>query len=153
MGLDERRRARHAGRSGSCLAAFLWRCSHHRAPVVELSLLRVPAFAGLERRRCCSSAIGFGAMLLLSVLFLTGEWDYTTLRAGLAIAPGPATVALLSLASGPLVVRFGARPVGARGLPPSRRRRGVVVDPARRRARVLPRVPARACSSAASASA
>ena len=59
--------------------------------------------------------IGFGAMLLLSVLFLTGEWGYSTLRAGLGIAPGPLTVALLSMRVKHLVVRFGGRTVAVSG--------------------------------------
>lgn len=96
------------------LAAFLWRCGHHRAPVVELSLLRNRPFAVSNAVMLLYGA-GFGTMLLVSVLFLTGEWGFTTLRAGLAIAPGPLTVALLSLRVRPLVGRFGARPVALAG--------------------------------------
>ena len=100
--------------SGLALAAFLWRCSHHRAPVVELSLLRVRSFA-VSNVVMLLYGIGFGAMLLLSVLFLTGEWGYSTLRAGLGIAPGPLTVALVSLRVKHLVVRLGGRTVAVTG--------------------------------------
>ena len=96
------------------LAAFLWRCGRHRTPVVELSLLRNRPFA-VSNAVMLLYGVGFGTMLLLSVLFLTGEWEFTTLRAGLAIAPGPATVALLSLRVRPLVARLGARPVAIAG--------------------------------------
>ena len=100
--------------AGLALAAFLWRCSHHRAPVVELSLLRVRSFA-VSNVVMLLYGIGFGAMLLLSVLFLTGEWGYSTLRAGLGIAPGPLTVALVSLRVKHLVVRLGGRTVAVTG--------------------------------------
>lgn len=96
------------------LVAFLWRSSRHRAPVVELSLLRARSFA-VSNVVMLLYGVGFGAMLLLSVLFLTGEWDYSTVRAGLGIAPGPLTVALVSLRVKHIVARFGARPVAVTG--------------------------------------
>ncbi len=100
--------------SALALAAFLWRCSHHRAPVVELSLLRARSFS-VSNVVMLLYGVGFGAMLLLSVLFLTGEWGYSTLRAGLGIAPGPLTVALISLRVKHLVVRLGGRTVAVAG--------------------------------------
>ena len=96
------------------LAAFAWRCSHHRAPVVELSLLRARSFA-TSNVVMLLYGIGFGSMLLLSVFFLTGEWGYSTVRAGLGIAPGPLTVALVSLRVKHLVVRLGGRTVAVSG--------------------------------------
>ena len=59
--------------------------------------------------------IGFGAMLLLSVLFLTGEWGYSSVRAGLGIAPGPLMVALFSTRVKQLVARLGSRTVAFTG--------------------------------------
>jgi EmrB/QacA subfamily drug resistance transporter len=100
--------------AGVGLAAFLWRCSHHRTPVVELSLLRARSFA-VSNAVMLLYGIGFGAMLLLSVLFLTGEWGYSSLRAGLGIAPGPLMVALVSLRVKHLVVRLGSRTVAVAG--------------------------------------
>jgi MFS family permease len=50
-------------------------------------------------------------MLLANVLFLTSVWHYSTLRAGLAITPGPLVVAALSSTTGRLASRFGYRPV------------------------------------------
>ncbi|MEN3272773.1 MAG: hypothetical protein V7636_1534 [Actinomycetota bacterium] len=50
-------------------------------------------------------------MLLANVLFLTTVWHYSTLRAGLAITPGPLVVAALSSTTGRLASRFGYRPV------------------------------------------
>jgi hypothetical protein len=54
-------------------------------------------------------------MLLLSVLFLTGEWGYSSVRAGLGIAPGPLMVALFSTRVKHLVARFGSRAVAFTG--------------------------------------
>ena len=45
-------------------------------------------------RRCWSSPIGFSAMFLGNVLFLTGVWHYSILRAGMAISVGPLIVAV-----------------------------------------------------------
>ena len=56
-------------------------------------------------------AVGFFAMLLANVLFLTTVWEYSTLKAGLAITPGPLVVAALSRSTGALAGRIGYRPV------------------------------------------
>jgi MFS family permease len=56
-------------------------------------------------------AVAFFAMLLANVLFLTTVWKYSTLRAGLAITPGPLVVAVLSKYTGRLAVRTGYRRV------------------------------------------
>ena len=37
--------------------------------------------------------MGFFAMLLGNILFLTGVWHYSILHAGLAVTPGPLVVA------------------------------------------------------------
>ena len=73
------------------LAATLWRSSHHAAPVLDLSLLRSRWFNGALAASILYYA-GFGAFVLNSVEFLTGEWRYSAVRAGLAIGPGPLMV-------------------------------------------------------------
>ncbi len=50
---------------------------------------------------------GLFAMLLTNVLLLTEVWGYSTLKAGLAITPGPRVVALLSRSTGRLAARVG----------------------------------------------
>jgi EmrB/QacA subfamily drug resistance transporter len=100
--------------SGLGLAAFIWRSGHHRNPVVELPLLKTPSLAA-SNAVMVLYGIAFGTMLLISVLFLTGEWHYSTLRAGLGIAPGPLTVAVLSLRIKHLVARLGPRYVAFAG--------------------------------------
>ena len=54
---------------------------------------------------------GFGAMLLNSVLLLTGPWGESIVVAGLMISVGPLTVAVVSVQVRRLVPRFGARRV------------------------------------------
>jgi MFS family permease len=59
--------------------------------------------------------MAFGAMLLSGVLFLTGVWHESVLRAGLQIAPGPAMAALFAVPAGQLAARVGERVTGAAG--------------------------------------
>ena len=56
-------------------------------------------------------ASGFFAMLLGNILFLTGVWHYSILRAGLAVTPGPIIVACIAGPAGRLATRIGFRPV------------------------------------------
>jgi EmrB/QacA subfamily drug resistance transporter len=90
------------------------RCARHPAPVVDPALLRVRSFAlAFAAGVLFSSA--FGAMLLASVLFLTGPWGQDILHAGLGIAPGPALAAVFSLPGARLAQRLGMGAVGALG--------------------------------------
>jgi EmrB/QacA subfamily drug resistance transporter len=92
------------------LVAFALRSVRHPAPVVEPALLR-----GRTLRAANFSvflfSMGFFSLLLTSALFLTEVWGYTVLRAGLALAPGPLMVALLSWPAGTLAGRAGPRPL------------------------------------------
>jgi EmrB/QacA subfamily drug resistance transporter len=96
------------------LAMFLRRCATHAAPVVELSLLTLRPFAAANAVMLMFFA-AFGAMLLVSVLFLTGPWGYSTLTAGLMIAPGPLVVTGVALNAKRIVPHLGARAVVATG--------------------------------------
>jgi MFS family permease len=96
------------------LAAFGWRMARHHSPLIEFSLLRTPTFAASSMATFLFS-VGFAAMLLSNVLWLQDVWHYPPLRAGLAIAPGPAMVPVVALASGRLIDRFGAGRVAAAG--------------------------------------
>ncbi|MGW1076395.1 MFS transporter [Streptomyces sp. NPDC002537] len=53
--------------------------------------------------------LAFASMLFEAALFLTGQWHYSVLRAGLSIAPTPVTVMILSALSGKIIRRIGAR--------------------------------------------
>ena len=54
-------------------------------------------------------------MLLGTVLFLTGAWHDSVLRAGLELAPGPATAAAFSIPGARLGARIGHRATGLAG--------------------------------------
>ena len=86
------------------------RAGHHPAPAIDLSLFENRTVA-LANAATIAYAVGFFAMLLANVLFLTTVWEYSTLKAGLAITPGPLVVALLSRSTGALAARVGYRPV------------------------------------------
>jgi EmrB/QacA subfamily drug resistance transporter len=75
----------------ACGAAMVIRSGRHHAPVIELSLLRSRMFSGTFAASVLYYA-GFGAFVLNSVEFLTSEWHYSAVRAGLAIGPGPLMV-------------------------------------------------------------
>jgi EmrB/QacA subfamily drug resistance transporter len=96
------------------LAAFWRRSTTHPAPIVEPKLLEVRSFA-LANAGALLFFMAFGAMLLSSVLFLTGVWHESVLRAGLQIAPGPAMAALFAVPAGLLAARVGERVTGAAG--------------------------------------
>jgi EmrB/QacA subfamily drug resistance transporter len=100
--------------AAALVALFVWRSAHHRAPVVELEMLRVRSFA-LANLGAFLFFAGFSAMLLAGVLFLTGVWGYSVLEAGLMLVPGPFFAALFSFPAGKLGDRFGQRAVGVPG--------------------------------------
>jgi EmrB/QacA subfamily drug resistance transporter len=110
---DPRTLAAFAG-SVALVALFLRRSARHPAPVIELDLLKVRAFAFSNAATMVFFA-GFGAMLLAGVLLLTEVWGYSVTRAGFALVPGPAMAALFAVPSGRLTGRYGARPVVVAG--------------------------------------
>src|SRR5262245_19124262 len=100
--------------SAALLAAFLVRSTRHRAPVIELALFRVRSFA-VANAGGFVVAMGFYSLLLCNVLFLTGVWHYSILRAGVALTPGPLMAALAAPIGGRLSDRFGQRVVAVPG--------------------------------------
>ena len=89
-------------------ACFLYRSAHHLEPVLDLSLFSSRSFS-IANAATLLYAMGFFAMLLGNILFLTGVWHYSILRAGLGVTPGPLVVAVVS--------GFAGRIAGKVGLP------------------------------------
>ena len=89
---------------------FVWRCTWHRSPIVELPLLRIRTFAAANAMTVVAAA-GFYGYTLCNVLFLTGVWRYSVLDAGLALTPGPFVAAAVAGPTSRLVQRIGHRPV------------------------------------------
>jgi len=96
------------------LAAFVGRSARHPAPVVELSLFRVRSFA-VANSGVLLFAMGFYALLLANVLFLTQVWGWSILEAGVALTPGPLTAAFFAPIGGRLADRFGQRVIAVPG--------------------------------------
>jgi NTE family protein len=91
-------------------AIFTWRCTWHRSPIVDLSLLRIRNFSAANGMTIVAAA-GFYGYTLTNVLFLTGVWHYSVLKAGLALTPGPFVAAAVAGPTSRLVQRVGHRPV------------------------------------------
>ena len=100
--------------SAVSLVLFLVRSSRHPAPVIELSLFKVRSFA-VANAGGFVFALGFYALLLCNVLFLTGVWGYSIVKAGVAVTPGPLMAALSAPIGGRLSDRFGQRVVAVPG--------------------------------------
>lgn len=90
--------------------AVIRRSRRHPAPALDLDVFRSRTVT-VANVATFLYAVGFFAMLLANVLFLTSVWGYSTLAAGLAITPGPLVVALLSGPSGRMAARIGYGPV------------------------------------------
>jgi MFS family permease len=88
-------------------AGFLSRSLTHRHPVLELHLFRVRSFA-VACLGVGVFALGFYALLLSNILFLTGVWHYSILTAGFAVTPGPLMAALASASAGRIADRYGS---------------------------------------------
>ncbi|MFE4601752.1 MFS transporter [Kitasatospora indigofera] len=104
------------GLTGAVLlgAWFVLRSARHPVPIVELPLLRVPAFASAAAALTLFT-VAFAGMLLGAVLWCQGVRGYSALLTGLAIAPGPLLVPPVALRIGPAVARFGAGRIALAG--------------------------------------
>ncbi|MGW5221264.1 MFS transporter, partial [Nocardia sp. NPDC004085] len=94
--------------------AFVVSSARHHSPVVDPALLRAPNFAWMTGNAVLFN-VAFGAMLLSVVLWAQNVWDWSALRTGLAIAPGPLMVPVVAASAGRLIGRIGAGPVIAAG--------------------------------------
>lgn len=93
---------------------FIRRCRVHAAPVLPLELFRIPSFA-LSTSATLMFGVSTGALLLTNVLFLTGIWEYSIVKAGMAMAPSPIIAALAAPFVGRIGSRYGERVVGVPG--------------------------------------
>jgi EmrB/QacA subfamily drug resistance transporter len=89
-----------------CGVSMVLRSRAHHSPVIELGLLKSRTFSGAFAASILYYA-AFGALVLNFVEFLTGVWQYSAVRAGLAIAPGPLMVLPFARLVAPLAARIG----------------------------------------------
>jgi MFS family permease len=91
-------------------AVVVHRTLHHDDPMIDPALFHSRPFV-IANTATIVYATGFFAMLLGNILFLTGVWNYSIMKAGLAVTPGPVVVAIIAGAAGKLAARVGFRPV------------------------------------------
>jgi EmrB/QacA subfamily drug resistance transporter len=92
------------------LVLFVVQQRRTQAPVLDLELFKIRNFAWGNAATLAFS-MAFTAMFFSSILFLTQVWNYSTITAGLAVAPGPMIVAVLAPVMGTLAGRIGQRPM------------------------------------------
>jgi len=92
--------------AAAAIAATVWRTARHPHALIERDLFTSRAFTGASVALLLYF-VGFAIFLLSVVLFLQGEWHYSAVRAGLAIAPGPAMSAVFAINAGRIRARFG----------------------------------------------
>ena len=92
----------------------VWRTFTHRSPLAEPDLFRSRPFT-VAVIALLLFWLSFAAWLLGTVLFFQNAWHYSTLQAGLAIAPGPLSAAIFAVSSGRLAGIFGRRALAVTG--------------------------------------
>ncbi|MFZ3359565.1 MAG: MFS transporter [Xanthobacteraceae bacterium] len=102
--------------AGLLLALFVADCLRSKNPFVDPTLFRNRQFSGATLIMAPYSA-AFGAMLLSLALWMQNGWGWSALETGVAIAPGPFMVPVMSLLfAGRLIARFGVAAVIALGI-------------------------------------
>ena len=96
--------------SAVLITLFFLRCRAVSNPVLDLKLLQSKNFRWANLSMFIYS-IGFSAMFLGNILFMTDIWGFTILQAGVGVAPGPLIVFLLSPHVGRIAARYGQRPL------------------------------------------
>jgi EmrB/QacA subfamily drug resistance transporter len=88
------------------IALTVLRTLRHPHALIERDLFTSRPFTGASVA-LFAFYVGFAIFLLSVVLFLQGEWHYSVVRSGMAIAPGPATAAVCAVNAGRIQARFG----------------------------------------------
>ncbi len=92
------------------LALFVLHQSRTAAPTLDLTLFRSANFTWANAATAVFG-VAFSAMFFGSMLFMTNVWQWSTLRAGLGLSPGPILVAVLVPVLGRLAAKIGQRPL------------------------------------------
>src|SRR5229473_5542312 len=98
------------------LGWFVAHCLRSSDPFIDPHLFRIRPFTGAALA-IAPFSVAFGALLLSIVLWDQMIWGWSALKIGLAMAPGPLLVPVISLLfSRRLIARFGAAAVSAAGM-------------------------------------
>jgi EmrB/QacA subfamily drug resistance transporter len=92
------------------LMLFLGHQASTPAPTIDLSLFGIRNFLW-GNLATIAFGTAFTAMFLSSILFLTDVWQWSILKAGFGVAPGPLMVAVLAPFMGRLAARVGQQPL------------------------------------------
>jgi EmrB/QacA subfamily drug resistance transporter len=92
--------------AAAAIALTVARTLRHPNALIERDLFTSRPFTGASIALFVYY-IGFAIFLLSVVLFLQGQWHYSVVKSGLAIAPGPATAAVFAVSTGRIRARFG----------------------------------------------
>jgi MFS family permease len=96
--------------AGVLLGVFVFRSLRHPAPLFDLDLFRIRSYAVANAGSLLFAVAFFGWLTFLPT-FIQGEWGWSVLQTGFAIAAGPLVSGILSGYFGSLADRFGNRPV------------------------------------------
>jgi len=94
--------------SVAALAGFVLNSTWHHTPVIGPSLLKVRSFRW-SNATSLLFAVPFAGALLTNILWMQQVWDYSAIKTGFAVAPGPLMVPIFAAVSHRLAVRI---PVG-----------------------------------------
>ena len=92
------------------LAAAVHRCRTHPRPLLDLDLFRIEGFSRANLG-ILLLGMAFFSTILANVLFLTGVWHYSLLKAGFAVVPGAIATTIAAIPAGKLADRYGHRAV------------------------------------------
>ena len=92
--------------SATLLFLFTLRCNTVKVPLLDLKLLKLP-FVSAANLAGVVFSLGFYSMIFLNTQWLQTVWNYSTLRSGLAIFPGPFMAAVVAAPAGKLAQKHG----------------------------------------------
>ncbi|WP_229705277.1 MFS transporter [Williamsia phyllosphaerae] len=94
--------------TAAALIGFVLRSGRHPSPVIDPALMRVRAFSFANITAVLFS-VPFAASLLTNILWMQQVWDYSAIKTGFAVVPGPLMVPLFTIVGHKLAQRV---PVG-----------------------------------------
>ena len=89
---------------------FIWRCTHHPVPVIDIKIFRTGSFRANALAALVIGCAFWGVYGML-VVFLTRGWGYSVIKTGLLLTPMTFASTLTSFKGGVLMDRHGHRAV------------------------------------------